>query len=87
MAMFVFKISAIAERTPENTPFGSTGIGTVSHLEGTTRRQRPVEEDLGNLKMLTSTIDVLTAAETGDPAEYRTMLDENCYSRDAASHV
>ena len=62
-----------------NTPFGSTGIGTVSHsnaLEGTTRRQRPAEEDLGVLTMLKSTIDGLIAAETGDLALYRTMLNE-----------
>ena len=62
-----------------NTPFGSIGIGTISHLnalEGTTRRQRPAEEDPGNLKMLTSTIDLLIAVETRDPAQYRTMLDD-----------
>ena len=35
-----------------------------------------MEEDLGNLKMLTSTIDLLIAVETRDPAQYRTMLDE-----------
>jgi hypothetical protein len=66
-----------------NTPFGSTGMNSQS-LECFGRHY--AKEDLGNLKMLTSTIDVLSAAETGDTAQYRTMPRRDCNSRDAASH-